>query len=646
MNRPALRPVLAALILLLCANAAQAERIVLKRGRTIEGQIVAQDAQTVTVQTVTSRLVLRRADIERIEPSEPGEAELQSGEEAFRRGDLAAARRFFSLALERGMAKERVDGRIAEIERIRREQELAANKAAIDSSLAAMQAGNFEAAKATLTELAGKLAPDNPIRDYVQARLADAHLGMAQTYRDRVNTQAAQRELNEVLRLDPARWQAYIELGGIYMQTSRTYNEAIGVLETGLELGGSQIPTAQRAKTHFELAMTYVDMDRPLDANRHLRAVYAISPQLDSRIEPRMEETALSSIAPMIRSNPEEALKLLELNIAAKPTPALLQQRGEILMALGRKDEAVEAYTRLLEIAPRTRDIHYRLGLIYRERNAFLEARDHYQKEIGIDAEHYGALCELADLAMLRDDIAQAEEFFKRGFEARPELTRALLGLGQVARRNRKLDKETRLKAAENFIDQVLALERNNRAANLEKGLLMRDREQFDRASDFFTQVLNLISDEEKKPDLLPAERSELQRLRADAHLARGEVRLLTTGPATANNDFNAALSVLPNYPAAFYNIGLAYKSKFDLSKVFEDALESERNIIKARQLDPRNPGYALALGVLYQRTLAQVRPEEKDRYLDEARRQYREYIELGGSDASTVKGYLRELGG
>lgn len=86
-----------------------------------------------------------------------------------------------------------------------------------------------------------------------------------------------------------------------------------------------------------------------------------------------------SEIASMICQRSEEALAIMERAILAdKKNPLPMYQKANILMSLGRFDEALEVLEELKEYAPRESSVFALMGNIYRRRNMHDKAMLHY----------------------------------------------------------------------------------------------------------------------------------------------------------------------------------------------------------------------------------------------------------------------------
>jgi tetratricopeptide (TPR) repeat protein len=218
----------------------------------------------------------------------------------------------------------------------------------------------------------------------------------------------------------------------------------------------------------------------------------------------------------------------------------LLDRKARYEVVLGRYDDASRTYREVLSVDPKYRDANYNLAQLALRRLELFEARQLLDQELAFYPDNYSALCQLGELSLQRDDYDAAFGFFTRAFEVEKQELRAQIGLARSARLLK------RLSIARKFVEGILAVNSNDLDANLEMGRILRDEENYEEASKYYTIVLDLL---DSAGDALP---EQYIRIKADALIARGEVRLLTTGPSTANADFSAALKTLPDYPAAY----------------------------------------------------------------------------------------------
>jgi tetratricopeptide (TPR) repeat protein len=618
--------------LLLLSGIAHAERITLRNGMVLEVQVIAANDTSITMKKLDGTTMrLARTQIASIEASPAGFLELHRAEDALRKGDLKAARVLLQAALEAGGDPERVNAALADISNREHDIEMAVHGVLFRDFDAALKKNDYGQAERMLGEIDKALAPDSSLRPDLRTRRIEFYLRRAQSYRDTVDDTAAINDLNLVRELDPTLMQVYLDLANIYIKNSKTRSEAVANFEEGLRLSNGTLPARQEARIHFELAGLYRESGRIVDSFHQYLDVYRLAPRFDNRLEERILRGGLDAASLTGETDPAAAILLAEEALAVKADADLLDRKARYEVVLGRYDDASRTYREVLSVDPKYRDANYNLAQLALRRLELFEARQLLDQELAFYPDNYSALCQLGELSLQRDDYDAAFGFFTRAFEVEKQELRAQIGLARSARLLK------RLSIARKFVEGILAVNSNDLDANLEMGRILRDEENYEEASKYYTIVLDLL---DSAGDALP---EQYIRIKADALIARGEVRLLTTGPSTANADFSAALKTLPDYPAAFYNIGLAYKAKYGFSKQIGDLKEAETNLLRAQELQPKNPSYALALGILYHQVLAQVDQDNKGEYLKKAATNYTAYITLGGADASTVSQWITE---
>ncbi|MEF3192080.1 MAG: tetratricopeptide repeat protein [Campylobacterales bacterium] len=89
--------------------------------------------------------------------------------------------------------------------------------------------------------------------------------------------------------------------------------------------------------------------------------------------------------------NVEEAARLVGEAVALEPSAIRYTNYGVILKALGRYEEAKQAYSRALELSPTHADGWYNLGNLYRDTGKLQEAQEAYQQAINVAPGYIGA---------------------------------------------------------------------------------------------------------------------------------------------------------------------------------------------------------------------------------------------------------------
>jgi tetratricopeptide (TPR) repeat protein len=112
----------------------------------------------------------------------------------------------------------------------------------------------------------------------------------------------------------------------------------------------------------------------------------------------------------------DKAVSVLEQATSLAPANAMLwvnlaaAHLGSLELSGPRQQErAIAAYQRALEIDPATPNVHYNLGLIYKDRQDWAKARDHFTAALGVDAGDADALTWLDTVARMEQQVQAAD---------------------------------------------------------------------------------------------------------------------------------------------------------------------------------------------------------------------------------------------
>jgi tetratricopeptide (TPR) repeat protein len=220
--------------------------------------------------------------------------------------------------------------------------------------------------------------------------------------------------------------------------------------------------------------------------------------------------------------------------VAAEPeSPRAQFNLGILLHRIGRRDEAISAYRRALDLGGGDDpDVHVELGNVLAETGQYGDAIGHLRRAIELDAEYAQGHFSLGRALEAQGAATEAESHYRRAIELLPGHASAHAGLGRVlSSRGRLAEAETELRSAL-----------------------------------------------EISPDLVPA-RFDLANLLAGT--GRGE---------EAIDQYEAALDLAPGFVAAHINLARTYQ----LLGRFEDAAEHYRRTV---ELEPESAEAHLALG-------------------------------------------------
>ena len=621
--------------LLVLPAIAGAAKIILKNGEVIEGHIVSETDRVVTVQTSRLTIPLDRARIASIERGSSPIYEKQMGDESLQLGKYEDAIGHYEMAISLGGNGTELMALIEKARRAIEDAELAKYADRVNAARKLLGAGRLNDAQAALDALAEEIPETEPAHIHVQRLLAQTHYLRSQELRDSIDYVGAENELQRARELDPENAAVYIELGDLNSLSSRTHTKAIQYYQKGLQLGANSLTPDQKLRVGFRLGELFRTINDHTRAVGYFQAVYNVDPRYKTHLEEYLiqEYKALADSAES--TDRPRAVAALKRALAVRPYSGDLRAAlANNLRHMGETDSAIEQYQKLLEVDPAYRQANYHLAQCYMGQGEILKARAAYEKEIEFYPSHYESLVELGEIAMRGGELEIAKGYFEPAHENEPERTRATIALAKI---ERQLENPA---IARGYVQEVLRLTPEDRDANLEMGRILRDEKDYQGATQFFTNVVKLL--EKEKAD----QTEEGRKLMADALIARGEVRLLTTGPGTATGDFRQALEIFPDYADAYYKIGEAYKKKYASSKQVSDLKSAEENMIKAREIDPDNPEYALGLGILYPQRLAAADDKNKQDYIAKAVKNYKDYIAKGGRDVETVRNWIKESGG
>lgn len=618
------------------ATAVQADQVVLLNGNIIEGEIESQDSRFVVIRTQSNQVRIPMNRVAEINLSAPGEVELMRAREALRQDRLEDARRLIDIAHGKGLSEDSTREVLEQVIEREAEQELARYQELIQQAREAASQGRRSEALDKLRALIDQYEEDSPVRLEMIDVLVQYHLTVASSLRDRVRDDEAIVQFQRVLELDPSRARAHIEVADIYRRRNSpaAWPHAIRAYQQALAVGEDTLDRRAKTRIYWEMGELYRQQVNWRDASIYLRKVYQNDPNFNYQLVDRLYN-ALSSFGRELRNdgNNSSALRVIEEALEIRGDVANHLLRGEILTAMERYEDSIEAYQAALGLAPRTRNANYNIAMNQLELGEIFAARESLEREVEIHPENYRALCDLGDDALNLGDLERAEEFFTKARSVERSRARATLGLA----RTKRLAEE--LFEARNLVQEVLSYEVDNLEANLEMGRILMEEGEESEARDFFSKVLELIED---APE---SEQEGLRELKADALIARGEIGLLTAGPGTANRDFRSALEVMPDYADAYFSIGNAFRRKYTATNRLPDLLEAERNMRRARELSPENARFALELGILYGEILVKEDEENASKHIESARTQWREYIDLGGSNVAQVERWIANLG-
>ena len=130
-----------------------------------------------------------------------------------------------------------------------------------------------------------------------------------------------------------------------------------------------------------------------------------------------------------------QASRVCEQILKARPHNADAHNiHGVSLLALGQKDEAIEAVGKAVKINPTAPSYHANLGEVLRQSGKHEEAEKPLKEAIRLDPNNSQALNNLGIISYERRKFREAAEYYRRAIEVRPTMAEAYNNLGNALR--------------------------------------------------------------------------------------------------------------------------------------------------------------------------------------------------------------------
>lgn len=250
-----------------------------------------------------------------------------------------------------------------------------------------------------------------------------AYILLAQVQRAKRDIAAAESAYVHAQRVDPRDPRAYEGLATIYLVDYQDYGRAIGEYQTALSLDSTKV-----------------------DVLNGLAAVYQAMKQYDTSLayyfkslqyEPENLVTVFA-VAKVYadKGEPDQAVTYLESVKARKPEVDEVRIRlADAYIKLGRYSEAVEELKYLIAKSPDKAGYHIQLGSIYKEQKKYDSAAAEFKTAQQLLPDDPMPLLYQADVAITRNNLANAETLIRDALLKSPDNAYAYLLLGDIYKR-------------------------------------------------------------------------------------------------------------------------------------------------------------------------------------------------------------------
>jgi tetratricopeptide (TPR) repeat protein/tRNA A-37 threonylcarbamoyl transferase component Bud32 len=264
----------------------------------------------------------------------------------------------------------------------------------------------------------------------------------------------------------------------------------------------------------------------------------------------------------------EAVAKAQSLNADSGP---VLVAAGYVKQLHGWYDQAVQDYSRAVEVAPGNADAWNRLALVYSAMNRPDQAIITYQKALQVQPDYYLPYLDFGRFYRNRAQFPEAERLFRHVTVVAPDLARAHTLLGVVLRQ------ENRLPAAEQALLTSLKLQETAPALT-DLGALYYQEERYGEAERYFARCLTVDPPTAMRyANLADAYRHQGRTREATATyqsaetLAKSDVEQNPSDPAVRSL-YAYILAQLGNSNLANHEIGQALVMGPDHAEVMRDA--------------------------------------------------------------------------
>jgi tetratricopeptide (TPR) repeat protein len=228
--------------------------------------------------------------------------------------------------------------------------------------------------------------------------------------------------LQRATAIDPEHYRLHAVLGEIARlqehneEAVREYTAALAHLPDSAAEGplyGIQL--------HMNLVELYHSLGDESSAHQHLEVAQTQIGGLDEQGANRPQFLRLRALIKLNTGDLDGAGKdITEALAINSQDPNSLQLDGDLLVKLGRPDDAVAVYKKILAIDPVNRFALTSLGYVSREAGHDEDAEKYFQKLAAAYPTLYIPYLALGDMYAARKDFAKAEAFYRKGYELAP----------------------------------------------------------------------------------------------------------------------------------------------------------------------------------------------------------------------------------
>jgi protein O-GlcNAc transferase len=260
--------------------------------------------------------------------------------------------------------------------------------------------------------------------------------------------------------------------------------------------------------------------------------------------------------------HPDAALPLISAAVAATPSDVRYQfGLGETLSALGRWEDAADAYRRVIAINPDSPESHYALGIALACLADHTGAIAAYQAAVALQPDYADAFNNLGNAHRMLGQMPEAAAAYERAIALRPDYAGAMSNLGTL------LNGQAKTTEAMQWLGKAVHLEPLVSAHAVNLAAALCDQRRFADAVPLLRSVLSAEPTHAQAANNL-----------ANALQGLGQLR-------EAEAQFEKAISLQPDYADAMNNLGNLCRQLGEFSRAmdwYESAIRASRSFAVA----------------------------------------------------------------
>ncbi len=192
---------------------------------------------------------------------------------------------------------------------------------------------------------------------------------------------------------------------------------------------------------HVDLMELYRNANDPSDAKRQLNIAQTEIDTLNERGFDRVQFLRLRALIKMNAGNLDSALNDMKEALAISPhDPNNLQLDGDLLVKLGRTEDAIAAYKQILSIDPRNRFALTSLGYASRTVGRDAEAKEYFERLAKAYPSLYVPHLALGDMYTAHREFSKAEASYRKAYALAPHNALVVAGGMNAAIEAQKLE--------------------------------------------------------------------------------------------------------------------------------------------------------------------------------------------------------------